>query len=256
MGAMEGKTKFTLNITDSAGDGVPGLSPTLMPMMHMAGHMHSSPNLDCVAGATVGDYDCTVYYLMASSMAGGMSMGYWELMVMAGMGESATFYPQVMMSMGDAPKVTFQAQTGGTDKISVMGSEMNRKYFLFKESLTGMGDARTFTVFVAAMESMKSYPAVDVDTVLSADTDYELIANPMTVEFSIDGTSWNPANNDGNGLWSSGTDITGLVDGTPGEINARVTINTELKTTDGKVQAVVDGSDNGYSAFTVTPGGM
>ena len=252
MAAMEGKAMFKLHITDkNTGAAEPGLTVTLMPMMHMADHMHSSPDLDCTdAGA--GDYDCTVYYLMASTMATGVSMGYWELKVMAGMNESATFYPTVMMAMGDTPKVTLKGRMG-VDVIPGLTGDMSRNYFVFKESLTGMGDTRSFTMFVAAMEDMSSYPAVSVDTTLNAGTAYQLVANPMTVEVSSDASNWVTAIDNGNGKWSA-SPVAGLVDGTAATIYVRLRINNEQKTMDGMVPAG-DGS-NDFGMFTLTPGGM
>jgi hypothetical protein len=254
MTAMEGKTMFKLRITDkTTGAAVTGLSPTLMSMMHMAAHMHSSPDMDCAADAVDGDYNCTVYYLMPSAMADGTSMGYWTLMVMVGMDDSAIFFPEVMMAMGDTAKVTLK---GGmtTDAIPGMtGVDMSRNYFVFKESLTGMGNSRTFTMFVAAMESMKSYPAVSVGTTLNTTTTYELITTPMTVEVSTDTTNWVAATDNGNGNWSA-SPVTGLIDDTTGTIYVRLIINGEQKTTDGMMPAT-DGT-NDYGMFSVTPGGM
>jgi len=109
---MEGKTSFTLNISDHGGNPVTGLNVSLMPMMYMSGMMHSSP-VAAVTELGNGQYSATVYYLMASSMMNGMSMGYWKLDIMIGgmMGETATFYPGVMMAMGDSVKATLKGQT-------------------------------------------------------------------------------------------------------------------------------------------------
>ena len=262
MAAMEGKSMFKLRVTDKATGlvGQAGLALTLMPMMHMAEHMHSSPDMDCVEDlAVAGDYDCTVYYLMASAMADGTSMGYWTLMVtledtVAGTSESAMLYPEVMMAMGDTAKVTLK---GGmtTDVIPGMLGDMSRSYFIFKESLSGTTGAHDFTMFVAAMESMSSYPAVSDGTVLNAGAGapYELIATPMTVEVSTDAVNWVLATDNTNGKWSASS-IAGLVDGTAGTIYVRLTINGEQKTMDGLTPAG-DGT-NDYGMFFVTPGGM
>ena len=253
MAAMEGKTKFKLHVSDKAtGVAEMGLTVTLMPMMHMAGHQHSTPKLDCIdVGA--GDYDCTLYYLMPSSMADGGSMGYWELKVMAAMNESVTFYPHVMMAMGDTAKIKLQSQTAGTDKIMGMTGEMNRKYFVFKDSMTGMGDNRNFAMFIAAIENMMSYPAVSDGTTLSTGTLYQVIATPMTVEVSTDKTNWVMATDNGNGSWSAAP-LSGLVNGVEGKVYVKLTIDSEQKTTNGAAPAG-DGT-NDYGSFTLTPGGM
>ena len=114
--------------------------------------------------------------------------------------------------------------------------------------MTDIGDARTFTMFVAAMESMMSYPAVSVGTTLNIGTDYVLTADSMMVEVSTDEVSWVPATDNSNGNWSA-TPVAGLIDGTKGKIYVRLTINGVLKTTDGKAPS----GTNEYTSFTVTP---
>lgn len=244
MGAMEGKTMFKVRITDEFDAAVTGKTVTLMPMMHMASMMHASPVDGCTESATQGEYDCTVYYLMASKMMNGMSMGYWELMVMVEMGESATFYPQVMMAMGDTAKATLKGQNPG-DMIAGMMMPENRPYYLFKDGLTGTTN-HTFDLFIAAKESMMSFPGVSVGTVLkSGDTIPDLTATSMIVEVSSDAITWVPADDNTNGHWSA-TGITGLVD----TLYVKITINGEQKTTDGLAPTI---GVNDSATFTVTP---
>ena len=259
MMTMEGKTMFTLRILNLDGTPATGLTPTLMPMMHMTDGegkdmMHSSPSDGCMATDAAGETMCTVYYLMASNMANGMSMGYWELMVMPVMGESTTFYPQVMMDMNmgnTLGKVILKGLTTGTDMIAGMMMPENRTYYLFRDGLSGTTGNHTFDLFVAAKESMDSYPAVSVGTVLnSGDASYELTADPMTVEVSSDESTWVAATDGGSGHWSV-TGITGLTDGSAGTLFVRVTITSEQKTTDGAAQA--GNGTNDYARFTVTP---
>ena len=185
---------------------------------------------------------------MASSM-GGMSMGYWQLTVMAGMGESATFYPTVMMAMGDTTRAILKGQAD--DMIAGMLMPEQRSYYVFRDSLGGTTDNHSFGLFIAAKESMMSFPAVSVGTVLnSGDPDYELTVNSMTVEVSSDGMTWVPATDNGNGHWLA-NNITGLTDDVSGSLYVRVTINGEQKTTDG-MAAAGDGT-NDYAVFSVTP---
>lgn len=253
MPAMEGKTMFKLRISDKDTGAPISENVTLMLMMYMSAHKHSTPDLDCTQTATAGDYDCTVYYLMPSVMATGMSMGYWELKAMAGMGESVTLYPLVKMAMGDTPKVVLKGQA---DTIMNMdGEETNRNWILFNESLSGMGDTREFTMFIAAMESMMSYPAVSIGTILNEGSSSELTVTSMEVMVSTDETNWVAATENplGSGKWSA-TPVAGLVDETEGKIYVKLTVNGEQKTTDGAVPAG-DGS-NDYNFYTVTPGGM
>ena len=249
MDAMQGKTMFMLRITRrDTGVPVTGLMLSLMPMMHMDAHMHSTPVDGCNETATAGTYSCTLYYLMASSMMNNISMGYWELTVMAGMGESATFYPSVMMAMGDTARATLKGQS---DMIAGMMMPEQRSYYLFKDGLSGTTGNHTFNLFMAAKESMMSYPVVSMNTVLnSGDMTYELTVNSMTVEVSTNQTDWVMASDNGNGHWSA-SGISGLNDGTAGTLYVRMNINGEQKTTDGMTPAG-DGS-NDYAMFTVTP---
>ena len=253
MAAMEGKTQFTLRITDRNTDAaVTGQTVSLMPMMHMASHEHATPVEGCTETATAGDYACTLYYLMGSSMMNGMSMGYWQLKVMVGgmAGESATFYPQVMMAMGDTGKAVLKGQA---DMISAMGMDQNRAYYLFKAGLTGMTGNHDLDLFVAAKESMMSYPPVFVGTSLSSGTANELAVASMSVEVSTDASTWLPAADSGNGHWTV-SGISGLTDGTAGSVYVRMIINSEQKTRDG-MAPMGDGS-NDYAVFTLTPGGI
>ncbi len=250
MMAMQGQTRFQLRLTDAATGTVPqsGLSLGLMPMMYMAEMSHSSPVDGCSESATAGTYDCTLFYLMPSSM-NGLSMGYWELKVMFGGmdGEAAHFYPDVMMAMGD----TTRARLKGVDDTltDMSGNAASRDYFLFKSALTGMDGNHTFKLFIAATESMMSFPAVTSTSVLnSGSMSSELTISSMSVAVSSDGINWIDAVEDGNGYWSASA-IGGLSNGTQGELYVKLTINGEQKTTNG---LSADGS-NDYATFIVTP---
>ena len=248
MTAREGKTQFKLRVTDAATGTTPqtGLSLTLMGMMYMATMNHSTPDVDCVESATAGTYDCTIYYLMPSSMMGN-SMGYWTLTVMAGMGESAVFYPTVDMAMNGNGKVTLKGQSG--DMIpSMMGVE-NRNYYFYKDSVTGSTGSHTIKLFLAAKEGMMDFPALYVGKVLNLGTANELTVSSMSVEVSTDGSTWVAADGGGNdGYWTA-TAVAGLTDGVEGSFSIRLTVNGEQKTTDG---AAPSGSNNA-AQITFTP---
>ncbi len=269
MGPTEGKSAFQIHVTNRDGTvDEPNLTPMLMPMMNMAAHHHSTPMpvpavTEDLAGG--GLYNVTLYYLMPSQMMDGTSMGYWDLKLTVD-GEEAHFYPVVMMAMGDTPKVVlkglYDADPAIGDTIAGMLGDMSRNYILFNESLApaGMGSATyTFKMFIAAMESMMKYPPVYVNAVLnSGDLDHELTVNTMTVEVSTVAvpaatSDWKTADEDplGSGYWSA-TGLTGLVDGTEGKIHVRLTVNGEVKTTDGMTPS----GTNEYTTYTVTPGGM
>jgi hypothetical protein len=254
MGAAEGKTAFSLNITNrTSGLGVTGLTVTLDPVMHMSTMSHGSAVDGCVESGTAGVYDCTVYYLMASSMAGGMSMGYWDLEVTADNGttpESAHFTPNVMMAMGDTVRATLKGLADMIPGMGMMGATQ-RTYYLFKDSVSGTTGDHTLNLFIAARESMMSHPAVSVGTVLNAGhMTYELSVTTMTVEVSTDGSTWIAATDNGAGHWSA-TGITGLTDDAQGTVYVRLTVNGEQKTTTGTAPS---GSvTNDYGMFLVTP---
>jgi hypothetical protein len=250
MPATEGKTLFKVRVTDAATGTVPqtGLSLSLMAMMHMATMAHSSPDADCVESATAGTYDCTVYYLMPSLMMN-TSMGYWQLTVMAGMGDSAVFYPTVTMAMNGNGKVVLKGQSD--DQIASMTGAENRGYYIFKDGVTGSTGNHTIRLFVAAKESMMSFPAIYAGKSLNPGTAHELNISTMNVEVSTDGATWVPADGSGNdGYWTA-SNVSGLTDGVEGSFFIRVTVNGKQKTTDGAAPAG-DGS-NDYATVTFTP---
>lgn len=248
MGPVNGKDSFQIHVTNrSDGSDASGLMPMVMPTMYMLGtHMHTTPMpAPAISNDGNGLYTVTLYYLMPTAMG-----GYWDLKFMVN-GEEAHFHPTVMMAMGDTPQVRLK---GVADQIMSMttGGMVGRTYFMFKDSLTtpDMGVTYDFSVFIAAQESMMSFPAVyDTQTVSGKVID-------ATVEISDDdGASWDLATDGGNGVWTA-AGLT-LTDGVQDEIRIRLTIDdtarVEVKTTDGTAR-VVDVND--FQTFKVTPGGM
>lgn len=248
----EGKSTFTFEVSDKTTN-VPlsGLTISVMPMMDMvSGHMHDSP-VTAVTDNGDGSYEATVYYLMPSSMMNGTKMGDWELRIMIGGmgGEVAHFAPDVMMAMGDSVKATLLGQS---DLIMGMMMPEQRKYFFFKNSLTGMTGNHNFSLFLAARESMMSHKAVYANVTLNqGDATYEYLVSPIVVEVSTDGSSWSAATDQGDGNWTV-AGLSGLTDNVQGSIYVRLQIQGEYKTTNGSAPAG-DGS-NDYAVFTVTPG--
>lgn len=248
----DGKSTFTIEISDvTTGAPLSGLNVSLMPMMDMvAGHMHDAP-VGAVIDNGDGSYEMTVYYLMPSKMMDGTVMGEWELnIIIGGMGgETATFHPDVMMSMGDTTRVGLKGQS---DMIMGMMAAENRRYFVFKNQLMGSTDNHSFSFFLAARESMMSHVAVYENVTLNqGDTTYEYLVSPIAVEVSTNGTSWSTAMSSGDGNYMV-SGLTGLTDNVQGEIYVRLTIQGEQKTTNGLAPAG-DGT-NDYAVFTVTPG--
>jgi hypothetical protein len=247
MAPVNGKDTFQIHVTNrSDGSDAPGLTNMLMPMMYMLnGYMHSTPMpAPAITDDGKGLYTVTLYYLMPTAMG-----GYWDLKFMIE-GEETHFYPTVMMAMegADTPQVRLY---GVDDQVMTMTGMSGRTYFIFKESLMPQGGTGKydFSVFIASLENMMSFPAVfDGSTLDGKKLD-------VTVEID-DGTGWKPANGSTNdGVWR--VEGLTLTDGVADEIRVRLTVNDtvydEIKTTDGEA-AVADGND--YQTFTVTPGGM
>ena len=254
MKAMTGKTMFQIRLTDLATDTpADGVAVTLMPMMYMATKNHSTPvDGACTENATAGTYDCTIYYVMASVMMDGMSMGYWDLKVMLGgmMGEVAHFHPPVMMPMGDTALVKLRTEE---DAITMMGETNPRTLLLFKSKLMGTTGDHTFQIFTATMETMMSFPAVTSSSTFHAGTPNELAITSMSIEISTDASTWVTATEDGNGYWTA-TGLTGLTESVEGEVYVRLTINDNVY--NSSIDGVAATGINEYATFTVTPGAM
>lgn len=233
MTAMEGKTQFSVSITDSASGLLPAVSQTVsvMPMMYMDGYSHSA----AVDGACVetipdtsGIYDCTVYYSMGSRMMDGSSMGEWDIKVMVGgmTGESAHFYPEVMMAMSDTKLAKLK---NSEDTITDMdGVATARNFLLYRSALSFnlVDNTYALELFTATMESMMSFPAVTSTTTLNADTMNQLDIVSMDITVSADPTftTFVTATESANGYWTA-TGITGLNQGVQDEIYVRMNIN-------------------------------
>jgi len=272
-GAVNGKTEFTLKISDHSDMVQTGLAVTIKPKMNMDGMAHGTAfEATCSEGTTTGEYGCTVYYLMPSIMMNDLSMGFWELKVMVGSldDEHVFFYPTVTMAMGDTAQVRLK---GRNDKISSsinhnagntndMTNEV-RTYYLFKKSLTGMTGNHSFEFFIAAKENMMHYPAISVGTTLnSGDLNYELSIVTMSVEVSTDAINWVTATDHGghghSGQWVA-DNISGLTDGSEAVLYVRLVVEGEQKTTDGATPNALpatDDANNHYAKFIVTPGGL
>ncbi|VAW89270.1 hypothetical protein MNBD_GAMMA18-1748, partial [hydrothermal vent metagenome] len=259
MSAMEGKTSFKVAVTDVATGSTPqsGLMLTLQAKMNMANKAHMTPVDGCVESATVGTYECTIFYLMPSLM-NNVSMGYWQLMVTAN-SEMVSFYPKVGMGMNGNGKRKLMAQATGS-KIDpttnltvptysdfVMMDTSARTYFLFKDDIAaGSTSGHKIHLFAAAKESMDSFPALYSGASFNMGS---FNANPVVLEFSVDGNSWSVMSDEVNGYWSI-DNVSGLINGAENTFYVRLTVNSEQKTADGNGPAL-DGS-NDYAVFTTT----
>lgn len=243
MGASQGKSIFKLNIKDADGIAVNAVTPKMMPMMTMVnGHQHSTPNLGCQETDVEGNAECTLYF----SMASGPTMGVWKLGFTLPDSEQAAieFTPDVAMAMGD----TKRSKLKGIDD-TIAGMEMDgmimpasREYQIYNNGLTGMGDNRSIELFIAAKESMMSYPALVQNQVLNdGSADYELIPTTIDVKVSTNNSDWITATTSGGGLWQA-SGLTGLVDNQEATLFVKLIVNGEDKTTNGEIADEVNAS--------------
>lgn len=243
MDIMEGKSRFSFTVTDHQGVAVTGLTPSLSPLMNMAMHKHTTPFTAVSEDSEEpGLYHGTLYFLMASSMANGNSMGFWKLAISLDE-EQVTFYPKVMMSMGDSVRANLKSQIDCSS--GMMGADEKCSYILFKDSLQSTDNGYSFSVFIAAKQNMMNFPALENTLVVDADS---LEVTSINVEMSTDENTWVTAISEGDGIWSS-NELTGLSQGEQASIYIRLTVNGQQATDNG---SSVDGSaDN--AMFNVTP---
>lgn len=225
MDAMQGKTQFSFQIDDHQDNPVSGLTPSISPLMHMADRNHATPYTEVTEDSEVdGLYHASVYYLMASTMASGDSMGYWQLSIdLDENEESVVFYPQVMMAMGDTARVNLKSQSAMVP--GMMGMDEKRTYILFNNGLSEDENGHNFSVFIATKENMMSFPA------LALGSYHELEVNSISVEMSTspdDEESWVQAENMGTGVWTA-TELSHF----DNSIFVRLKVNNEQTTDDG-----------------------
>ncbi|RDH81142.1 MAG: hypothetical protein DIZ80_13580 [endosymbiont of Galathealinum brachiosum] len=260
MGEKAGKTKFTLTVTDinNPGADTSGLSIAIKPMMHMAAMTHTSamPEANAVVDNNDGTYTGTVYYVMTTAM-NGFSMGYWDLAVTIDDTETANFYPNVMMAMGDT---TLTKLKGVDDQVMSMvtNSMEGRTYFVFKDDLTGDSGSYDLSLFLATKESMDNFPALTTGLILNQGNMMSELAVDcpnIVVSVSVNDGSWNPAASDcTDGLWTIGVTLNDGM-GDENKVRVRLTVNNEVKTTDGNILDIInpEPTNADLQTFTITP---
>ncbi len=218
-----GESVFSINVTDDNGLAVYGETPTIKPMMLMtdSGMEHSAPHLGCTTTDEQGNSDCTVYFLM------GTSMGTWTVDVELENAQAFSFNPNVSMSMTETVKATLK----GTD--DTIGG-LPRNYIIFSsvpsmampmEMAMAMPTSRSVELFIASKESMMSFPALATNTVLSEGSADALSVDSIDVLISADkdAETWTTASSDGNGKWTA--DIDGYTD----TFYVKLSVNAEAK---------------------------
>jgi hypothetical protein len=246
MPATAAKTRFRVRITDrTSGAAAPALAVGLQPVMHMSTKSHGAP-VDPVVDLGDGSYACTAYYVMASMMADGTSMGVWALAVAVGGpgGETATFYPPVGMAMGTTTQLA-RLSGGAADQIQMMPSPVARTYQLFNDGLTLAGADATFNVLVTTMDTMMSFPHLSPGATLHDGTGAAFPVTAVGVQVSSDdGATWRDATDLGDGHWSA-TGLAGLAAGVARPLRVGLSVN-------GVTKSLADGSAS-HATFTVTP---
>ena len=239
-GASLGRTPFILQVTErSSGDPVSGLDVSLLPVMHMAALEHSTP-FDVVTDNGDGTYDCAVYYLMA----GGDGWGYWHLNITFeddSEVESLDLFPTV-----GSP--SYAILRGQEDLVAGPIGDEKRWYYLIDDGLTLESQALGtygFSLFVAAREDEWDYPALATGVELYDENSSAWSVTAVTVEFSLDSSSWTTMTNEGGGHWSV-SGITGLdPDSSELALYVRLNVNGKQKTTDG----AAENPSNGFAAL-------
>jgi hypothetical protein len=258
--AKEGKSVFNLNLKDDSGTAIASVTPNMTPMMAMdeamGGHNHSTPSTGCTATDTDGNSQCTVYFLMPSVSANGNTMGEWSLNFSVPNSEGSVSYSPNVVANSTAKA---QLKGGMDDQISSMAmstmamtmdsmpSTEARTYYIFNNGISKIGDTSSVEMFLAAKESMMSFPALTDNVVLNIDTNNALTidSQSITLKVSADKETWVNATslNAAKGTWKA-EGITNLTQ----TLFIKLSVNGVEKTTDGEVA----GDDNSSTQISLT----
>lgn len=243
MAVTEGKSNFSFKVSDHQGYAVTGLQATFKPLMVMSTHQHATPFTEIVEDTEEpGLYHGTLFFLMASTMANGNSMGDWEVGIDLG-GESVTFYPTVTMSMGDTVRANLKSQLDCNSGMMNMAEKCS--YLLFQNGLESTATGYRFSLFIAAKQNMMTFPALAVGLDIDA---ANLQVSSIKVELSTDELTWTIADSEGAGFWST-DELNDLIEDEETTIYVRLTVNGQQATDDGNSP---DGTaDN--AIFSLTP---
>ena len=252
---IHGKNVFKLTVMDTSGGApapvdslVPGTDIEVMPMMYMADRNHATP-MGGITNLGGGEYEVTAYYLMPSRMMDGTTMGTWDLKVMTNM-KTVHFYPGINMAMMNN---TVRVQLKGVDDkiIDMNGLEVPRNYNLFRDGDPVPVGANTydFSIFIAPMESMMSFPPLIVGETLESGmggTPYDVTS--VDIDVNVNDSGWQAGKDQDNldGTWT--LKAISLASG-ENTVKVRLTVSGETKTADG-LDAVADTNDS--ATFTVT----
>jgi len=243
MGAVEGKSVYTLNIKDTDGTAVANASPKMMPLMNMvSGMQHSAPGSGCTNTDSKGDAQCTVYFLMPSMM-NTVKMGDWKLSFsLENDDQEAISFPAVVkMSMNGPAKVVLVGdsndQISYTTNMSNTKKTENRSYYIFNNGITAIDNTHSVEFFVAAKESMMNFPTLASDIVLSEGTNNEITVSNISISVSSDmnatSDNWVDATPSQDGIWNASA-IAGYTD----KLYVKLSVNGEVKTNNSEPYAI------------------
>ncbi len=215
-----GKAEYTLKVTNNSdGSAVVGEEIEMTPMMFMAaGHVHSTPYVDCTATDDQGEATCTIYFLMASAMASGDVMGNWDLKFTHD-SESVHFFPKVMMAMGeDTSRLKLSGDASDADAVVMMGESSARNYYIYKHSVTGTTGNHTVEFFLATQDGMMAFPPVNGNGAEIGLLAGKVVTLKVGSEDAVSSV---------NGIWT--VDLDNLTDGEQGSLELMLTVGGEQK---------------------------
>ncbi|MFT6153684.1 MAG: hypothetical protein ACJA0E_000411 [Bermanella sp.] len=143
---------ITVTIIEADGDAPIDTDVTITPLMQMVSGMNHDTPMSSRSGSLDenNQFKTKAYFLMPS----GAELGEWSFKV-AFDGEEDTFSVDVDMMMSDR-----EVLLGSSDKISSMGNEVGRPYLLYNETRHVTDSMNSFTVYIAARETMMKHTAL------------------------------------------------------------------------------------------------
>ncbi len=219
-----------INITITSEDGTAAEGDVIItPIMEMtSGMVHSTPVAQ-TSGAlnSEGQFSSTAYFLMPSGQ-----MGSWYVDVTFA---NKTTRHDIMVDMSMADRQ--QLKGGISDQISQMEMAVARPYYLYDLGRHVSSTMNTFTVYIAARETLMDYKSISDSVVLNAGSTYELNTASVVVEMCSDNCNsegnWKTAmaNSERPGEYTA--DQLNLNNDNNDSVEVRLTVAGERKTSDG-----------------------
>lgn len=252
-GLTVGKSSLQLRVTAPDGSPATGLASSiaLSPLMIMPKMSHGNPvPIDAVKeSATVGTYDATLFFTMASVDASGNPAGQWKLGVT--IADRPKVDLDVVVNRAASSDTTHAFLRNEGDTIAAMGGAKMRNYAMFRDTLTpdGAGGYRLALFLATVQEGMLVWPPLTAGLKLTdAAGKVQLTVDTLAVEAAVEGSSFAPMTCDERARCT--VTLNGLTAGTGAKVLVKLKINGRDYTTDG---AAPSGS-NAHATFALTPG--